>query len=139
MHFYKRHKVAAFSLIELMIAVAITAVLAAIAIPSYSTYVQASRRSEAINNLLNTQKAYELSYAQNNSYTISPPALPSDTSYYKYTVSATATTYTLKATAFATPAPASPQLNDKQNGVDCSALSIDNLNTRSPADCWNVL
>ncbi len=134
MHFYKRHTIQAFSLIELMVAVAITSVLAAIAIPSYSTYVQASRRSEAINNLLNIQKAYEQSYGQNNSYTSSPPTLPSNTNYYEYTVSATTTTYVLTATAVA----GSGQASDTQNGVACTPLSIDNLNSRLPAACWNV-
>ncbi len=125
----------AFSLIELMIVVAITATLSAVAIPSYSTYVKKSRRSEAINALLATQRAYELSYAQNNSYVTLAPALPSDTIYYNYTVSSTATTYTLTATAPA----ASPQFSDKQGSIACKKLNIDNLNNRSPQECWNAL
>lgn len=52
-----------FSLIELMIAVSIIAVLAAIAIPSYSNYATKARRSDAHQLLLdisNKQKQYLL-------------------------------------------------------------------------------
>ncbi|HMI94388.1 MAG TPA: prepilin-type N-terminal cleavage/methylation domain-containing protein, partial [Polyangiales bacterium] len=40
-----------FSLIELMIVVAILGVLAALAIPSFTTYVRRSKSSEAVTNL----------------------------------------------------------------------------------------
>jgi prepilin-type N-terminal cleavage/methylation domain-containing protein len=45
-----------FTLIELMIVVAITGVLAAVAIPSYSRYVKKSKTSEALTNL---RKVYD--------------------------------------------------------------------------------
>lgn len=133
MRAYKTHKVQAFSLIELMVVIAITAVLSAIAIPSYLTSVQKSRRSDAINALLATQRAYELSYAQNSSYVSSAPALPSDTVYYSYSVASTTTTYTLTATA----GPA--QASDAQGAIACNVLNIDNINNRTPEDCWNTL
>ncbi|MBP6103803.1 MAG: prepilin-type N-terminal cleavage/methylation domain-containing protein [Gammaproteobacteria bacterium] len=125
----------AFSLIELMIVVAITATLSAVAIPNYSTHVKKSRRSEAINALLATQRAYELYYAQNNTYIISPPALPSNTIYYTYSVDSAATAYTLTATAPA----ASPQFSDTQGSIACKILSIDNINNKKPQECWNAL
>lgn len=71
-----------------------SATLSAVAIPNYSTHVKKSRQSEAINALLATQRAYELYYAQNNTYIISPPALPSNTIYYTYSVDSAATAYT---------------------------------------------
>ena len=57
-----------FTLIELMIVVTIVAVLAAVAIPSYSDYVLKSRRSEAfqaLNQVVNAMEKYKLSQ---NSY-----------------------------------------------------------------------
>lgn len=53
-----------FTLMELMITVAIVAILATVAIPSYSNYVQKSRRSEAFNALtsvINAMEKYRLS------------------------------------------------------------------------------
>ncbi len=131
----KTYKVQAFSLIELMIVVAIAAVLSTIAVPSYLTSIQKSRRSDAINALLATQRAYELSYAQNSSYIISPPALPSDTVYYNYTVVSATNTYTLRATAPA----GSAQASDAQGAIACNVLNIDNINNKTPQECWNAL
>lgn len=52
-----------FTLIELMIVVAIIGVLAAVAIPAYSDYVKKSRESEAINALGDIRTA-QISYKQ---------------------------------------------------------------------------
>lgn len=59
---------AGFTLIELMIAVAIVAILAAIAIPSYTGYVQRSRISEAINELATLRMRLEQYYQDNRNY-----------------------------------------------------------------------
>ena len=70
----------AFSLIELMIVVAIVAVLAAVALPSYSKYLERGRRVAAQQVLLDTtnrEEQYILdARAYSNSFTvlrISPP------------------------------------------------------------------
>lgn len=125
----------AFSLLELIIVVAITASLSAIAIPSYQAYIKKSRRSDAITALLSTQRSYELYFAQNNSYPAANSNLPSNTSYYTYSSSSTASTYTLTATA----AVGSAQTSDTQGATACSILKIDNINNRSPQNCWNLL
>lgn len=52
-----------FTLIELMIVVAIIGVLAAVAIPAYSDYVKKSRESEAISSLGDIRKA-QIAYKQ---------------------------------------------------------------------------
>ena len=59
---------AGFTLIELMIAVAIVAILAAIAIPSYTGYVQRSRISEATNELATLRMRLEQYYQDNRNY-----------------------------------------------------------------------
>lgn len=57
-----------FSLIELMVAVAIVGILAAIAFPSYQEYMARSRRADAKQALLSVAQAMERYYTQNNSY-----------------------------------------------------------------------
>jgi type IV pilus assembly protein PilE len=58
-----------FSLIELMVTVAIVGTLAAIAIPSYSSYVRRSKRVDAKVALTGLSQQYERCYTRYNSYT----------------------------------------------------------------------
>jgi len=60
-----------FTLIELMIVVAVIGILAGIAYPSYTDYVIKSRRSDAKSAILNMQLAQEKWRANNISYTTS--------------------------------------------------------------------
>ncbi|MCK5829679.1 MAG: type IV pilin protein [Methylococcales bacterium] len=107
-----------FTLIELMIVVAIVGILASVAYPSYQESVLKSRRSDAKGALLGLVNAMERHFTENNSYcgaattdsgsctaatgapTIYSATSPVDggTASYDLTVSATATTYTLTAT-----------------------------------------
>ncbi|KAE8544243.1 Type IV pilus biogenesis protein PilE [Marinobacter nauticus] len=57
-----------FTLIELMIAVAIVGIIAAIAYPSYLEQVQSTRRTDAQGALQSFANAMERYYTQNNSY-----------------------------------------------------------------------
>lgn len=61
-------KLRGFTLIELMITVAVVAVLAAIAIPSYTQYVLRSHRAEARNFLLAAAQRLEQNYTLSGSY-----------------------------------------------------------------------
>lgn len=58
----------AFTLIELIIAIAIIGILAAIAIPSYTSYLEKSRMSEANRNIAALKQAQEEYYLENNAY-----------------------------------------------------------------------
>jgi len=62
------HKKNGFSLIELMIAVAIIAILTAIAIPSYLGIKKKSARAEAKSNLKTIAMCLENYYAENDDY-----------------------------------------------------------------------
>jgi type IV pilus assembly protein PilE len=58
-----------FTLIELMVTVAIVAILAAVAIPNYSDYVRRSQIQEATSNLLAMRTKMELYFQDNRKYT----------------------------------------------------------------------
>lgn len=102
-----------FTLIELMIVVAIIGILAAVSYPAYQEYVKDSRRADAKTALVAFAAAMERHNTQNNSYLgaaqsgdTGAPAVFSTTApvgsaraYYNLTIEeATASTYTLRAT-----------------------------------------
>jgi len=57
-----------FTLVELMIVVAIIGILAAIAIPQFAAYRQRAFNSATISDLRNFKTAMEVSFADNNKY-----------------------------------------------------------------------
>jgi type IV pilus assembly protein PilE len=90
-----------FTLIEVMIAVAIVGILAAVAIPAYTDYVTRSRLSEAFTALGGAQPAAEQYWANFRKYDgfENAIAFPKDTGNFTYALSnASASTYTLTAT-----------------------------------------
>ncbi len=103
-----------FTLIELMITVAIVGILAAVAYPSYREYVAKSRRAEAQALLMQSAQWMERFYAENYSYSANTAGVAvtdatmfparysqspaSGTAAYTIAVTATATTFTVTAT-----------------------------------------
>ncbi len=57
-----------FTLIELMVVLAILGIIVAIAIPAYTGYIQTARRTEALNNLAALKLAEEDYFMENNTY-----------------------------------------------------------------------
>lgn len=98
-----------FTLIEMLIVVAIIAILSAIALPSYQEHVAKGRRGEAMVALLEGAQALERYYSTNGSYlddgtlaAVFPTQVPA-TGTAHYTIAApaaaTANSFTLRATA----------------------------------------
>jgi type IV pilus assembly protein PilE len=91
-----------FTLIEMMITVAIVAILAAVAVPAYSQYVMRSKISEAVANLSDMRVKMEQHFLDNRTYATAcaPGTLaPTPTGkYFDYDCARTATTYTITAT-----------------------------------------
>lgn len=123
-----------FTLLELMIAVFIVAVLTMIAVPAYKSHLQASRRYDGIAYLTQLQLAQAKYRATNSSYaTLAQLGMSSTSDYYTYSISSiSATTYILTATANT----GTSQANDSQNGSSCATLTLNQDNTKTPAACW---
>lgn len=96
-------KSAGFSLIELMITVAIIAIIASIAYPSYQEQVSKTRRGEGKAALMSAANLAERYFTANSTYDGlifgGSASTDSENGYYTIAYSAkTKTTYTLKAT-----------------------------------------
>lgn len=126
-----------FSLIELMIAVVIVGILAAVAIPSYQNYVIKGNRAAAqafMSDVANREKQYlldarsYLSVADNSGFSALGMSVPGDVSRH-YTVSVSAPAATPPAfTITATP-------TSSQQTAD-GALTLTSEGAKTPADKW---
>ena len=114
----------AFTLIELMITVAIVGILAAIALPSYQDSVRKSRRADIKVVMLGLANALERRFTETNSYL---GVAGTTGTYYTVTIAATAISYTLTAT------PTGDQASDA-----CGTLTLTETGAKTPttAGCW---
>lgn len=92
-----------FTLIEMMVTVAIAAILAAVAMPAYTDYVKRGRISQATSNLASMRVKLEQFYQDNRTFEGACTAgtvavLPPDDDFKYSCPVLTATTYTVQAT-----------------------------------------
>ena len=127
------HRQRGITLVELMIAVAIVGILAAVAYPSYRNQVMRTTRSEARVALEQRALQIEKCFTRFMKYvdpvcTVSQVGAnaASSTKHYALTIVGTETTFTLTATA------QGAQATDPQ----CATMTIDEAGRRLPAACW---
>jgi type IV pilus assembly protein PilE len=92
-----------YTLVEIMIIVAIVGILASIALPNYQNYVRKSRATEATSVLADMRVKMEQYFQDRRTYVGGPCAAPAgtNTTFFAYSCAGgdgTATTYTLQAT-----------------------------------------
>ncbi|GIU09890.1 type IV minor pilin protein PilE [Shewanella sp. c952] len=124
-----------FTLIELMIVVAVIGILSAIAYPSYIDYVAKGVRAEALTVLTDAANRQEQFYLDNRSYSSNMASLgyainPFVTESGYYSVAATITgtgSFTLKATA---------QGGQASRDSACKVIEITETGAKSPTGCW---
>jgi len=138
-------KRAGFTLIELMIAVAVIGILAAIAYPSYQDYIRRSKRASAkavLSDLANRQQAY---LNDKRAYATSLPALvpsfaaPSEIAAdYEFAVDPDNTDNTASPPTFSVTAKpiSSTMLADKCGTSATVPLALSQAGERTPAACW---
>lgn len=133
-----KHK--GFTLIELMIVVAIVGVLAAIAYPSYQEYIARARRADAKTVLLENAQFLERFYTQNGTYlnanlpfTESPKDGGAKFYDISFVAAQTATTFQIQAVP-----------KNSQTGDKCGTLVVDHSNQKSVSGaildsqtCWS--
>lgn len=107
----KMNNTEGFTLIELMITVAILAILASIAVPSYTQYIAKAKRAEARAEILKGEGWLERYYNENNRYsdgantttnagfTSAFSTVPrTGAAYYNISLAVSSSTYTITAT-----------------------------------------
>jgi type IV pilus assembly protein PilE len=133
-----RIKTQGFTLIELMMAVVIIAIITIIGSNVYSSYVRKGRRIDAINSLLSISLAEERYRTTHTLYGTLAQAWSgvsaSNEGYYTLSISnVSASSYTITATANGN------QSNDAVNGTSCATLTLAVSNgtiTKTPSVCW---
>ena len=126
-----------FSLVELMIVLAIIGVLSAIAYPSYDSYMKKSRRSDAKIALQAMADKQERFYLQNNTYTTiaaNVGGTGTEKNYYVLSIdSADVNAFALTATAVAGGAQAT---DTTTNNGDCTVIKLTSAGAKTPNACW---
>lgn len=127
-----------FTLIELVIALAILAIIIGIAVPAYTNQVTKTRRAEGKAVIMSAAQALERCYTRYSSYTdgncgVSFPTNSENDWYVVTAPTLTATTYTLQA---------APQNAQATNDTECANLGLTHTGSKSVSgsgsvdDCW---
>ena len=135
----KRHS--GFTLIEMMIVVAVIGILAAIAYPSYQEHVRKSKRADAQAALMELSHFMERYYTANGKYTKAAntgPDLPftktpKDSATENYGLALSTVTdfgYTLTATA------KNSMANDKCGNLTLTDKGVKGSSASTAAECW---
>lgn len=124
-----------FSLVELMIVVAVVGILAVIAVPAYSDYVIRGKLVDATAGLSDGRVKLEQFFQDNRAYDAAGSPCPAATQHFTFACATATTTYTITATGI--------------GDLNTFSYTIDQTNTKRttalkagwgavPANCWIV-
>lgn len=124
-----------FTLIELMIALAIVGILASIALPSYSSYIKKARRADVQQYMLNLAQLNQRFFQDNRAFTSTLATLqapPNSVSTYYTVVISTDPGPPATFSIVASPTRA-------QDGESCGTLTLNSSGVKSSStgsNCW---
>ncbi len=128
-----------FTLIELVIALVIIAILTTIAVPLYTSHVRKSRRADAMDTLSSIALAEERYRTTNTQYgtlaQVWGGVTTSTDGFYTLSITGVSgTAYTVSGAAIG------DQANDAQDGTACATMTLAVSNgavTKTPTACWS--
>lgn len=131
-----------FSLIELMIVVAVIGLLSAIALPSYSQYIKRGKRAEARSEVLKAGGWLERYYTENNRYsdTTASTVNAAFTSRFSAVPSTGAANYNISLTVAASSFTVTAAPTGSMSGDDCGSYTLTNTGSiastaNNPSKC----
>lgn len=131
-----------FTLMELMVVVAVVGILVGIAVPTYQDSIRKSHRGQAKADLAEISQAMERYYTDNSTYVgadlskiwVTPAQSPKKgVARYKISFDGAVSSSTFKIQAV-------PETATGQNKDKCGTLAVDNRGKKYPEDrpeCWN--
>lgn len=136
------HKQLGFSLIELVIVVAIIGILASVALPSYIEQVRKSKRADLVSNVLECASIQERRFSVNNSYEATACDALS-TANDNYTIATTLTNTTANGNSNGYTITVTP-IGSMASDAKCTQFTYNNLGLKgatgsgadSVSDCW---
>lgn len=139
-----------FTLIELMIAVVVAGILAAVAYPAFTSFIARGRRADAIAMLTSIVQAQERHRSNKSSYAESFPVLNMgetvSTKYYDFSMSGISGSFVIGYQVTATPKTDGAQASDaskcatlsvKLDGGQLSYLATDSSEHDTSTTCWS--